>query len=199
MFWLDRHGYSNILVGDYDPQSNAEPHYSAVTSKISRMGDLMDTGGLFGNGTDPDDAVDGMNEQFEDKGYEAHLEASYVDLSEESNPGRKLAELGAAGYGKNLLLPRLWHYDAEGDHIGGHIVTGTSAQGTTTGRSYIGFNDPAGAPNGGGGDIYTQSPFGEESYELGTSNGDGARVIGYKDNNYCLEGVFVIKRLTNVS
>ncbi|MFE6814489.1 hypothetical protein [Streptomyces sp. NPDC057675] len=196
MFWLDKHGYPNLLVGDYDPQSSADPDYSAVTSKIAKLGELMDTDGEDGT---PSGADSGMNDQFEEKGYEDALEASEVDLTDEALPGRTLAQLGSRGHGENLLVLRLRHYDEDGDDIGGHAVTLTRSVGTSSGSSTITFNDPSAAPNGGSGDLTTQSPFAEQTFTLGSRNDDGYKVIGYRDGNYRLSGAYFIERLVDLS
>ncbi|OKJ49536.1 hypothetical protein AMK27_36390 [Streptomyces sp. CB02009] len=196
MFWLDKHGYSNLLVGDYDPQSSTDPDYSAVSSKIAKLGELMDTDGEDGT---PSGADNSMNDQFEEKGYEDALEASEVGLTDEALPGRTLAQLGSRGHGKNLLVQRMRHYAEDGNDIGGHAVTLTNSVGTSSGSSTITFNVPAAAPNGGSGDLTTHSPFAEQSFTRGSRNDDGYKVIGYRDGNYRLSGAYFIERLVDMS
>ncbi|MGI5380847.1 hypothetical protein ACQEV2_43235 [Streptomyces sp. CA-251387] len=134
LYWLDNNGYPN-LVPAYNPSSSGnQVDYQGVTSLISDLAGRMDTGDWPYDGTTVSGAVDGLNDYFADHGYGQALRAEYEDFQDVRNPSYRLAELGSAGRGRNLILLRLWTWKDSAlglpEHTSGHIVTLTESVGT---------------------------------------------------------------------
>ncbi|MFD7613065.1 hypothetical protein [Streptomyces sp. NPDC059828] len=185
MFWLDQHGYPNLLTGDYDPTSSAAVHYDEVTAKLRRMGALAETDPATGTGRS--DAVDAVNDLIEEKGYEDVLEADWESLDDEDAVSRRIVELTRNG--RDLLIASVGRYDRDGDRVSGHAVTVVGASGSVAGNHRIAIHDPADDAH-----LTTQSATVAATYNLGRDNGDGPEVIGYGSGALTarLEGVVVI-------
>ncbi|MFD7609478.1 hypothetical protein [Streptomyces sp. NPDC059828] len=192
LFWLDKHGYPNLLTGDYDPTSSADPDYSEVTAKMIRMGERMDTDSP--GGTTTDDLIDGVRSLVEEKGYGSRisvLSASFEDDDKDAaSISRTLVALTNGGRG--MLVARLGRYDDDGDRVSGHFVTVVGAEGgknTTAYRPTVILHNPAG-----GGDIRTQSETTSDSHTLGANDGNGPAITRYGSPAVTvrLEGVVAI-------
>ncbi|MEV7403083.1 hypothetical protein AB0N93_22155 [Streptomyces sp. NPDC091267] len=184
LFWLDRHGYPNLLDGDYDPTSSSPVNYQEVTAKLGRMGGLAETDAT--SGTNRGNAADGINDLIEQKGYEDRLEADWESLDDEDNVSHRMVELTRNG--RDLLIASIGWYDADGDRTGGHAVTVVGVYGSVGNHHTIQFHDPAD-----GGDLNTQSKTAVTVRSLGSDNGDGPQVVGYGSAKTArLEGVTVV-------
>ncbi|MFE6817820.1 hypothetical protein [Streptomyces sp. NPDC057675] len=187
MFYLDKHGYPNLLAGDFDPTANDPVNYNEVTAKLSRMGNLAETDPS--GGTSHQHTVDGINDLIESKGYEDQLEADYIELDDEDNVSRLMVELTRGG--RDVMNASVGFYDAEGDRVGGHALTVVGVRGDSGNHHSVTFHNPANDA-----DLYTQSATASVTYALGSDNGDGPKVVGYggggSGTTARLEGVTVI-------
>ncbi|MFE6814486.1 hypothetical protein [Streptomyces sp. NPDC057675] len=185
MFYLDKHGYPNLLSGNYDPTASDSVNYQEVTAKLSRMGGLVETNPT--DGTNRTNTVDGVNELIESKGYEDDLEIDFEELDDEDNVSKRMIELTRGG--RDLLNASIGWYDSDGDRVGGHHVTVVGVQGDSAGHHQITFHDPANDNF-----LNTQSTTLDQTYTLGSDNGDGPKVNGYGGTGVTarLEGVMVL-------